>query len=835
MSIDYKKLNAELLARCPGILMTWFPAGKMLGHEFVVGNTSGEPGKSLSVNSRTGVWQDFATGDKGDLLQLYAYSTGLKNSEAAAQLIQQHTIRDIIEDAVMLPVPQGLHREAKTEGASLVHSYLNAKGELLFYMLRYDHAQRGKTFTPLSYWHDSGWQKKIPPGKRPLYGLQLLAKHFRSNVIIVEGEKCADAGIKLSSDYIFMTWPNGSSAYKQADWSVLAGRDVILWPDADDVGIKAMNGLVEILKKSKAKSICVLNVSSQSGGWDVADAVEEGWSSKQLDIWTDENRKLVYPLKDQPEHVGLENIHFRSLGYNGKSFLFYIQATGQVMAYKGTELEAKGNLYTLAPADYWTETYGDNKGMTANALIRQSEANGYYDPAIVRGRGVWEDDGRSVLHLGNKLIVDGTECDIRTFKTDYIYEQRVAMRVKTHEPINSSDATRLVDICNLVGWEESISGFLLAGWIFSSIICGVLPWRSHIYLTGPVGSGKTWVIENLINRCLRGIGLPVQGKSTEAGLRQLLKGDARPVLFDEAEKDTRENAARMQRIFDLARQASSEGAAPIVKGTSTQTGALEYVFRSCFVFASIQPSMTHYADESRITLLRLSNPYDGNAERFQKLLNARNRFLTDNFCDGLISRAVQMASITRHNCRVFAEAGEEKFGNRRAADQFAMMLSGLYGLMNDRELEDHEEAKEFILSEAFDWEGRLKETPIPSEVTLLETILQTEVQIQPGNERKMLGELVAGEVSSNGKFVDRDVLRRHGIKVVGEKLHIANNCVGLRRILRDTSWTDKWNETLINTPGAKKSHAGEFFAAGIQSRSVIIDMPESLRDRDEVV
>ena len=835
MKIDFPKLNAELLRRCPGILSEWYPQGCPKGHEFVVGSTSGEAGKSLSVNTRTGIWKDFATDQGGDLIELYAQCLGLRNKEAAEQLIQKYSIRDAVEDEVLLPVPRGLHREAPLTDASAVYKYLDAKSELLFYVLRYDRGSGKKAFTPLSYWRNSGWQKKMPPGKRPLYGLQLLAKHKKSTVVVVEGEKCADAGAKLSSagvsDYVFTTWPNGSSAHNQAQWDTLAGRNVFLWPDADDPGIKAMNALAEVLKKSKVKSVHILDVSEQENGWDVADAATEGWSAKQLADWIDENKKLVYPLKEKPEVF--ENIHFRSLGYYGKNFVFYIQRTGQVVSYRGTELEYWGNLHTLAPAAFW-DPYEGSKRAISNSLIRQSEGSGFYDPSVVRGRGVWEDNGKSVLHLGNKLIVDGMECDIRTFKTDYIYEQGVKMHVRSREPLESSEAAKLVDICNLIRWEESISGFLLAGWIFSSIICGVLPWRSHIYLTGPVGSGKTWVIENLINRCLRGIGVTVQGKSTEAGLRQIMKGDARPVLFDEGEADTRENAMRMQKVFDLARQASSEGAAPIVKGTKDQGMALQYSFRSCFVFASIQPSITQYADESRITLLRLANPYGGGGERFQKLLKARNKFITDDFCDGLISRAVYMASVIRHNHRVFAEAGEERFGGRRASDQFAMMLAGLYSLMNDRKLQDHEDAEEFILR--WNWEDRLKEGPIPSEITLLETILQTEVPIQPSGERKMLGELIADEiVNPNGRSTERSILRRYGLKVANKKLHVANRCGGLKRILKDTPWADKWNQTLINTQDAEKSEYGEFFASGIQSRSVIIPMPDSLRDRDKLV
>src|SRR5262249_45443039 len=50
------------------------PAGKKDGPEWRAGSRDGEPGKSLGVHltgQKAGVWSDFATGESGDLLDLW--------------------------------------------------------------------------------------------------------------------------------------------------------------------------------------------------------------------------------------------------------------------------------------------------------------------------------------------------------------------------------------------------------------------------------------------------------------------------------------------------------------------------------------------------------------------------------------------------------------------------------------------------------------------------------------------------------------------------------------------------------------------------------------------
>ncbi len=66
-SIDFAAINREALGCLPAVLRRLLPDGKARGGEFVALNPrrgDRRPG-SFKINLRTGVWADFASGDKG--------------------------------------------------------------------------------------------------------------------------------------------------------------------------------------------------------------------------------------------------------------------------------------------------------------------------------------------------------------------------------------------------------------------------------------------------------------------------------------------------------------------------------------------------------------------------------------------------------------------------------------------------------------------------------------------------------------------------------------------------------------------------------------------------
>lgn len=80
---------ADLLARSPEeVAKHLLPGGKREGHEWRCGSVSGEAGKSLGVHlsgNKAGVWSDFATGQTGDLLDLWREAKNISLPEAMAE------------------------------------------------------------------------------------------------------------------------------------------------------------------------------------------------------------------------------------------------------------------------------------------------------------------------------------------------------------------------------------------------------------------------------------------------------------------------------------------------------------------------------------------------------------------------------------------------------------------------------------------------------------------------------------------------------------------------------------------------------------------------------
>jgi hypothetical protein len=152
-----------------------------------------------------------------------------------------------------------------------VWQYRAANDALLFVICRFDLRGGGKAVLPYTCGPD-GWVWKGPPAPRPLYGLHRLAARPDAPVLVVEGEKAADAAGRLFPDHVAICWPGGAQAVGKADWSPLLGRDVTVWPDADAPGHQAAKAVLRALKAAQANRVTLVAVPQDwPAGWDVAD------------------------------------------------------------------------------------------------------------------------------------------------------------------------------------------------------------------------------------------------------------------------------------------------------------------------------------------------------------------------------------------------------------------------------------------------------------------------------------------------------------------------------------------------------------------------------------
>src|SRR5210317_2085277 len=72
---DAKDIKQRLIQSLPSTLHALLPNGVLRAGKFIVGDISGGKGESLVVEmngSKAGLWHDFATGDGGDILDLWA-------------------------------------------------------------------------------------------------------------------------------------------------------------------------------------------------------------------------------------------------------------------------------------------------------------------------------------------------------------------------------------------------------------------------------------------------------------------------------------------------------------------------------------------------------------------------------------------------------------------------------------------------------------------------------------------------------------------------------------------------------------------------------------------
>ncbi|WP_273789516.1 bifunctional DNA primase/helicase [Bartonella sp. ML70XJBT] len=79
------EIKQKLIAQADQIAEMLLPQGYKRGNHWIVGNTRGEPGQSLSIclnGTKAGLWYDFAEGIGGDILDLWCEVKGINLSQA---------------------------------------------------------------------------------------------------------------------------------------------------------------------------------------------------------------------------------------------------------------------------------------------------------------------------------------------------------------------------------------------------------------------------------------------------------------------------------------------------------------------------------------------------------------------------------------------------------------------------------------------------------------------------------------------------------------------------------------------------------------------------------
>lgn len=720
-----------------------------------------------------------------------------------------------------IPFPKsqnGSAREPKAKAEQVLeraYDYNDEKGSLVFQVLRYKKGD-SKTFRQRHPDGHGGWIWKMDGVRVVPYRLpELLAAPPDAPVFVVEGEKDVDnllaQGLTATSNH------GGAGKWKAEHAAFLRDRLVVILPDNDQPGRKHAD-VVGASLRGIAREVRVLDLPELPVKGDVSDWLAAGGTKDALlglaaaaPLWTQ-------PAGSQEAPATIE-VPFLCLGYADGMYYYLAKNTQQV-----TSLSAAGHgnlpLLALAPLSYWHKAYGNDNGQiawkkAASDMMNACSLHGVFDYNRIRGRGAWYDRGRPVVHLGDSVIINGQRHPLGQPETGgFIYPAAIPIPINYQNPIGNQDAAKLSALCDMLSWDRPINGRLLAGWMALAPICGALAWRPHIWVTGAAGTGKSWVMDNIMRPMLGRVGLFVQGDTTEAGIRQALGFDARPVLFDEAEGESERAQVRMQNVMALMRQSSSETGSVIVKG-STSGSVKVYCIRSAFAFFSIGVGIKQHSDRTRVSVLGMVKPDpDHAAERFAEIRAETTELLQPNWVGGLHARMIELIPIVRANAETFARSAALKIGSQRMGDQVGALLAGAYALHSESII-TREKADEWIKKQDFEEQSTIQETP--DEVLCLQRLLQHVVKVPDISGR--IAESSVAELIENSEYgltpdsnPAKQTLLRLGIRVEEATIVIANQSAEIQRIMAGTNYSD-WGRILRRIPGSSATSRPVRFAA----------------------
>jgi hypothetical protein len=785
--------------------------------------------------------------------------------------------------------------------------YRDAAGDLIGYTCRFEWPVEGRdvpakdvipqalfvnTETGETKWRWASFSKP-----RPLYGLNRLAANPRAQVLVVEGEKPADAAQALLTGYgiqpralVVISWPGGGKAPHFADWSPLAGRRVALWPDADlkvylegeqtgellpflkQPGVSTMIEIAEMLAPIAETVKIVTPPETGVDGWDLADPLPDGFdviaalraaltpdefrarhappAPAAIDVppWEGEDEFPDRDAEDHGDYDGIddrdeppaENSWFTILGYDHGRFYIFQHESKQISVLQAGAM-SETTLMTLAPLHWWESTFpvkkgGMDRGAAVNWLLRTAYSRGIYDPSRLRGRGAWIDEDRTVFHFGTGLSVDGVITEVTDIKSRYTYELERPLRLPDVEPLTIEEGRRILQIADKFRWTRPASAPMLSGWVALAPLCGAMRWRPHIWLTGSAGNGKSTCLNEFVHVLMGGMDVYAQGNSTEAGIRQTLRSDALPVLFDESESNEERDRIRIQGVLALVRQASTESAARTLKGTAGGD-AMHFHIRSMFCLASIQVGMKYQADFERMAVLALRPKLDQGTEEEKQANGAAWKELKeqlyqlsrdDTLPARLFRRSLNLLPITKKNVETFAAAAGQKFGSQRDGDQYGTLMAGAWSLISDDEI-TMEQASAWL--DEYDWSEYRENAETDEATKALGALLESPIRITGtvtanvfGVIRRAYGRTVQG---LDIKVEDADaVLQRHGMKIKGNRLLLSNNSQELQRLVAGTPYASDLRGQLLRVRGADRNGNKSMKFNGIDSKCVSLPLTD---------
>ena len=487
-----------------------------------------------------------------------------------------------------------------------------------------------------NWWMTTPWSDTIPEGDRcdvggiPIYHLDEIEKAKRTwTVWLVEGEKDVDnirnvqGHPKGTPPPVTCLFTQKRASLKYNDLTPLAGRKVLLFADQDEPGRNEMKAIGQILA-DKYECFVRFVLPPGDGGYSVGDAAAAGgWEGAMA--WVEEQGIHEYGevfkaddrvVEETITRRGIDlssNDHFFVMGRTDANVVIRTNSLHEIRYFNANQLQQPGTLLDIAPRDFWTEVCGTAsfaapgaRHVITDIILRIAEKKGLINMArIMLGRGAFKDGDRCYFYMGDHVLAEDTDGKMATHMGINEVTTR-ALRPGPHLHVTKHSRAReyaheLAECLHEYRWERPSHAMAFVGWIVTALVGGALPFRPMLWLLGPAGSGKTYLVDPVL-KAIHGNALLVISNETEAGISEAVRDDSLPVWIDEFEP-TKGREDRVQHVLAYMRQSSSGEA---LRARGGPQSANNVIPRASICFSSVHQVNLGQANEQRIVTLRLT-------------------------------------------------------------------------------------------------------------------------------------------------------------------------------------------------------------------------------------
>jgi hypothetical protein len=445
---------------------------------------------------------------------------------------------------------------------------------------------------------------------------------------------------------------------------------------------------------------------------------------------------------------------------------------------------------------------------------------------------VWRADGGGVVvHAGDGVWIDGAWRAAGQRLGGALYPAAPPRARPAATPATAAEGVAILEACRLWRYEDAIGPELVCGMIGAAALGGAPFHRAHMLISGRYGTGKSWLMD-LIAAALGAGAQPLGNDVTPASLYQAFTGEARALILDESEDDSRD-AGRVGKVIELLRRMATGSGAEVRRGSAAGKHVAYHVTGSAVLAATLAPAMKP-PDRSRITQVRLAPlPAHKEAAGGAELALAA------------IARAAASSAALRARAIAGWPRFLDTFGVYRArfletglaprdANQGATLMAGRDLLIADEvpiadtvidEVQRFAPLVNWAAENAGEGEGQ----------QALVQLVTYPVDLWRGGDRLTVADLIwrayfdSAEAGMYRKRLPALGLRAEGGRRPGmtaaaappRELWIANDNVFLRKVYGGTRWEGRWKEGLRDLDGARGCAAPKKYQ-GVNQRFTII-------------